>query len=159
MRAEFFTPKDRLFTTLGDLQAALDGWVAEYNTARPHQSCGGRPPIERFALAGRSVAAGTAAAAEPPPEPAPGRRDGKRPAGVSRWVNAAGKISLGGFSYHAGATYAGEPVEVIVSGGLAGHPAPRRGGGHPRAAAARRPGRPCAAGPGGPQDPGRHRRA
>ena len=118
MRAEFFTPKDRLFTTLGDLQAALDGWVAEYNTARPHQSCGGRPPIERFALADRSVAADTAAAVEPPPEPAPGRRDGKRPAGVSRWVNAAGKISLGGFSYHVGATYAGEPVEVIVSGGL-----------------------------------------
>jgi hypothetical protein len=38
--------------------------------------------------------------------------------GVSRWVNARGKISLAGFSYHAGASYAGEPVEVIASGGL-----------------------------------------
>ena len=34
-------------------------------------------------------------------------------------MNAAGKISLGGFSYHAGATYAGEPVEVVAAGGLA----------------------------------------
>jgi hypothetical protein len=33
-------------------------------------------------------------------------------------VNAAGKISLAGFSYAVGATYAGEPVEVVVAGGL-----------------------------------------
>jgi hypothetical protein len=33
-------------------------------------------------------------------------------------VNAAGKISLARFSYNVGATYAGEPVEVVVSGGL-----------------------------------------
>jgi hypothetical protein len=46
------------------------------------------------------------------------RAAGKRPAGVSRWVNAAGKISLAGFSYTVGATYAGEPVEVVTSGGL-----------------------------------------
>src|ERR1700757_1577888 len=41
MRAEFFTPKDGTFATIPELQAALDAWVAEYNTARPHQSCGG----------------------------------------------------------------------------------------------------------------------
>ena len=35
-----------------------------------------------------------------------------------RWVNANGKISLAGFSCNVGATYAGEPVEVIVAGGL-----------------------------------------
>ncbi len=115
MRAEFFTPKDGLFATIGELQEALDAWVAEYNTARPHQSCGGRPPAERFRLALQSVAPGgsgastTAAAAPARPE---------RPAGVSRWVNAAGKISLGGFSYRAGGSYAGEPVEVVVAGGL-----------------------------------------
>ena len=55
MRAEFFTPKDGSFTTVVELQAAVDGWVSEYNTARPHQSCGGRPPIERFWLADRSI--------------------------------------------------------------------------------------------------------
>ena len=44
MRVEFFTPNDYKFVTVAELQAALDAWVAEYNTARPHQSCGGRPP-------------------------------------------------------------------------------------------------------------------
>jgi transposase InsO family protein len=117
MRAEFFTPKDRAFATIAELQDALDAWVGEYNTARPHQSCGGRPPIERFRLANRTLAADTTAAAGPPP-PAAAQVAGKRPAGVSRWVNAAGKISLAGFSYHVGATYAGEPVEVVVAGGL-----------------------------------------
>ena len=54
MRAEFFTDHQREFATIGQLQAALDAWVVEYNTERPHQSCGGRPPAERFALAERS---------------------------------------------------------------------------------------------------------
>jgi transposase InsO family protein len=115
MRAEFFAGADRMFATIAQLQDALDKWVAEYNTARPHQSCGGRPPAERFALADRSVTADdSAAAAVPAPRPAAGRR----PAGVSRWVNAHGKISLAGFSYAVGATYAGEPVEVVTAGGL-----------------------------------------
>jgi transposase InsO family protein len=118
MRTEFFTPNDRVFATIAELQAALDAWVGEYNTARPHQSCGRRPPIERFRLAGRSLTADTTAAAGPPPLPAPAQVAGKRPAGVSRWVNAAGKISLAGFSYAVGATYAGEPVEVVVADGL-----------------------------------------
>jgi hypothetical protein len=33
-------------------------------------------------------------------------------------VNAHGKISLAGFSYAVGTTYAGEPVEFVVAGGL-----------------------------------------
>jgi transposase InsO family protein len=118
MRAEFFTRTDRVFAAPGDLQDALDAWVSEYNTARPHQSCGGRPPIERFRLASRSLAADDTAATQPAPAPAPGPVPAKRPAGVSRWVNAAGKISLAGFTYTVGATYAGEPVEVVVAGGL-----------------------------------------
>jgi transposase InsO family protein len=118
MRAEFFTRTDRLFQAPGDLQDALDAWVAEYNTARPHQSCGGHPPAERFRLADRSLAADDTAAAEQAPARAPAAAAGKRPAGVSRWVNAAGKISLAGFTYAVGATYAGEPVEVVTAGGL-----------------------------------------
>ena len=120
MRAEFFTPKDRLFAAIGDLQEALDAWVSEYNTARPHQSCGGLPPAERFALADRSVTADTAAAAGPASPLPPSGSAARRPAGVSRWVNAHGKISLAGFAYHVGATYAGEPVEAVTSSGLAG---------------------------------------
>jgi transposase InsO family protein len=117
MRAEFFTPHDRTFATIPELQAALDAWVVEYNTARPHQSCGGHPPAERFALAERPVAADDTAAAEPAVRAA-AQETGKRPAGVSRWVNAHGKISLAGFSYYVGASYAGEPVEAVVTGGL-----------------------------------------
>ncbi len=33
-------------------------------------------------------------------------------------MNARGKVSLAGFAYHVGATYADEPVEVVVAGGL-----------------------------------------
>jgi hypothetical protein len=115
MRAEFFRAADGQYATLGELQAALDGWVTEYNTARPHQSCGGRPPIERFRLAGRNKAA-----IDPGPAPRPAMPAARkqRPAGVSRWVNAHGKISLAGFTCAAGASYAGEPVEAVVAGGL-----------------------------------------
>jgi transposase InsO family protein len=117
MRAEFFTPSDRKFATVPELQAALDGWVAEYNTARPHQSCGRRPPAERFRLADRSLTADTTAVTQSPAqEAAPGAA--KRPAGVSRWVSTAGKISLDRFTYHVGASYAGEPVEVVAAKGL-----------------------------------------
>jgi transposase InsO family protein len=116
MRTEFFTARDGMFATMEELQAALDSWVSEYNTTRPHQSCGGRPPAERFWLADRSISPDDSAAA---PVPAAAREAaGKRPAGVSRWVNAHGKISLAGFSYAVGATYAGEPVEVVAAAGL-----------------------------------------
>jgi transposase InsO family protein len=116
MRAEFFTPHDGTWVTIEQLQAALDAWVHEYNTARPHQSCGGRPPAERFALAGRSGIPDESSLTPAPPAAASAAA--RRPAGVSRWVNAHGKVSLAGFSYNVGATYAGEPVEVIVAGGL-----------------------------------------
>ena len=169
MRAEFFTPKDRAFATIAELQEALDAWVAEYNTARPHQSCGRRPPIERFPLADRSLTADTTAAAEPPP-PAAAPVAGKRPAGVSRWVNAAGKISLAGFSYNVGATYAGEPVEVVVARawwtsctpGWWSRPTPR-GSAPTRPAGCRGPGSPwrardATAGPDGDPAGQQHRR-
>ena len=119
MRAEFFTPNDGLFATIGELQAALDGWVSEYNTTRPHQSCGGRPPAGRFRLADRSITPDDSAIAPvPAPVTAPAGASAQRPPGLSRWVNAHGKISLAGFSYAVGASYAGEPAEVVVAGGL-----------------------------------------
>jgi Integrase core domain len=120
MRAEFFTLHDREFATVPGVQAALEAWVSEYNTARPHQSCGRRPLIERFRLAEASLAADDTATAEPAPVRAVSAVPGKRPAGVSRWVNAKGKISLAGFTCHVGASYAGEPAEVVVTKGLAG---------------------------------------
>lgn len=114
IRAEFLTEHDRRHGTVEQLQAAVDGWVVEYNTERPHQSCGGRPPVERFALAGHAILA-----VDEVPVPTPRRAVAAgRPAGVSRWVDGHGRISLAGFNYPVGSTFAGEPVEVVVTGGL-----------------------------------------
>jgi len=74
--------------------------------------------VERFRLADRSITPDDSAAAPQSPPAAPRPAKDRRPPGVSRWVNAHGKISLAGFSYHVGATYVGEPVEVVVAGGL-----------------------------------------
>jgi transposase InsO family protein len=42
-RSEFFADADRVFATIGELQAAQDGWAGHYNTERPHQSLAMRP--------------------------------------------------------------------------------------------------------------------
>jgi transposase InsO family protein len=101
MRAEFFTGIDRCFATIAELQAALDGWVVEYNTERPHQSCGGRPPAERFALAETSiVSAEVDDTVELAPIPRP--RDKGRatfrgePVGQLPWSDLVGRLCLCG---------------------------------------------------------------
>jgi transposase InsO family protein len=116
MRAEFVAGNDRVHESVESLQTALDGWVVVYNTERPHQSCGGRPPVERFALAARSLVAVDLGEDEAPRVAR--RTVAGRPGGVSRWVNGSGRISLAGFDYPVGASFAGEPVEVVVSAGL-----------------------------------------
>jgi len=99
-----------------EAQTALDAWVVAYNTIRPHQSVGGVPPVERFALA-RARLEATDIAEEVTDEDELGVVSA-RPPGVSRWVDQRGKISLAGFSYRVGPTYAGEPVEVVCQAGL-----------------------------------------
>jgi transposase InsO family protein len=47
LRAEFLT--GRVFATMAQAQAELDGWVAEYNHDRPHQSLSMQTPAARFA--------------------------------------------------------------------------------------------------------------
>ena len=49
LRREFLDGK--VFASIADAQAQLDGWVWHYNHERPHQSIGRVPPIERFQLA------------------------------------------------------------------------------------------------------------
>jgi transposase InsO family protein len=63
MRAEFLTRQDRMFAAVEELQAALDGRVTEYSTARPHQSCGARPP------GGSGSRTGPSPPASPPQHP------------------------------------------------------------------------------------------
>jgi transposase InsO family protein len=115
LRAEWARPNDRRFATLAEAQTSLDAWVGEYNTVRPHQALGGRAPIERFALAAKSL---TPVELDETVESAPVAVSSRRPAGVSRWVDHRGQISLAGFAYPVGATFAGEHVEVVVTGGL-----------------------------------------
>jgi transposase InsO family protein len=117
MRAEFLADQDRRHATMAELQAALDGWVAHYNTERPHQALGMRPPIDRFALAVSSVDAVTestllAPAERPVVEPA---RLITRVPGVQRWVDQHGLISLAGFRYRVPIVLAGEPVEAVAA--------------------------------------------
>jgi transposase InsO family protein len=115
MRKEFLLEHDRKHATIEEFQAALDAWVNEYNTDRPHQSLGDRPPQERFALANVRIPANESQEVEEPEEatvPAP------RPGGVNRWVDQRGSIGLGKFRYRVGASFAGESVEVVVRAGL-----------------------------------------
>jgi hypothetical protein len=115
LRAEFLKENDYRFETISELQAALDEWVVEYNTTRPHQSVGMRPPIERFRLADRTL---DAAEIEIEDHEVVQTASLERPPGVNRWVDQRGKISLGGFGYHAGPVFSGEAVEVVVRQGL-----------------------------------------
>jgi transposase InsO family protein len=115
LRAEFFGPNDYRFATIAEAQAALDVWVVEYNTLRPHQSVGDVPPVERFRLARARQEATDVAVTDD------NQLDvvvSVRPPGVSRWVDQRGKISLAGFTYRVGPTFAGEPVEVVCERGL-----------------------------------------
>jgi transposase InsO family protein len=112
MRECFFADNDYVHETIDDAQLALDLWVNDYNTTRPHQSLGDRPPAERFALAG-------VRAVDPDDDDDVEEvRSGPRPSGVSRWVDQRGSISVASQRYRVGPTFAGEPVEVVVQNGL-----------------------------------------
>jgi transposase InsO family protein len=112
MRREFFDRQ--LFDTIEQAQAALDAWVAHYNTARPHQGIGDRPPADRFALAPQAGVEVAEPAETSALEPA-------RPAGllaITRRVADSGRISLAGVRYLAGRWLAGELVQVALHDGL-----------------------------------------
>jgi transposase InsO family protein len=113
MRSDFLVDHDRVHATIEELQRALDEWVGEYNTQRPHQSLGDRPPAERFALAAPHRLADLEMPEVPDEIPV-----AERPPGVSRWVDQRGSIALGGLRYRVGPTFAGESVEVVVRSGL-----------------------------------------
>jgi transposase InsO family protein len=111
MKREFLDGK--VFETLEDAQAALDAWVEEYNTERPHQSLGDRPPVERFRLAAPDALQPVTVDSEPEPEPLP-----STPPRATRRVGSNGRISLAGFHYHVGRWLAGDVVEVVSRDGL-----------------------------------------
>ena len=113
LRAEFFRPNEGVFATIEEAQRALDEWVVHYNTVRPHQGAGMRPPAERFALAEpRQVEVVEAEAPSEKVTTVPFRPP------ISRRVDGAGRIRLEGSLYRAGRWLAGESVEVNVADGL-----------------------------------------
>jgi hypothetical protein len=121
MRAEFFADSDCVFATIGELQTALDGWVGRYNTERPHQSLGMRPPAERFALAAGpdlEIVEPVAEVAAQGQTHAGSQRADLRRAGVQRWVDQRGSIRLAGFGYRVPIVLAGEAVEAVVADNL-----------------------------------------
>jgi transposase InsO family protein len=120
MRAECFGDVDQVFATIAELQAAVDEWVHRYNTERPHQSLGMRPPAERFALAAAELDPAVIdpiAAVAAHSQAAVDRRD-LHHAGVQRWVSQHGSIRLAGFGYRVPIVLAGEPVQAVVADNL-----------------------------------------
>ena len=113
-RDEFLVENDAKHATIEEAQMALDAWVEKYNTERPHQSLGDRPPAERFALAAPRAPVDTTVELVEIDEPTAS----PRPPGISRWVDQRGSIGLNSFRYRVGPTFAGESVEVVVQGGL-----------------------------------------
>ncbi|NIA26402.1 MAG: transposase [Gammaproteobacteria bacterium] len=102
----------KVFESVEEAQHAIDGWVVEYNTERPHQGIGMVPPIRRFELAVSEpfeVITGDGQLSDPVPEMVVGDRR------VTRRVGAGGRISLANHPYHVGRWLAGETVDVEVT--------------------------------------------
>jgi hypothetical protein len=108
LRAEFLNGK--VFASIDDAQAQLDGWVHTYNHRRPHQSIGRVPPFERFRLA--------APTSGPVEVNEPDARVGPTEPVTTRRVSTTGTISFASASYKAGVWLAGQNVEVVCDGGL-----------------------------------------
>ena len=120
IRTEFLSEHDYQHATIAELQQALDAWVGYYNTERPHQALGMRPPIDRFRLAAPQLDPAVEAVLESALVPAeravvePTAQLVRLP-GVQRWVDQHGLISLGGFRYRVPIVLAGEPVEAVAA--------------------------------------------
>jgi len=120
IQAELLT--GRVFADLAQAQAAVDAWVVEYNTSRPHQALDMRTPAQRFthppavpspAVAGEVAAVSVAAGSDPPAASAVGPAVQAR-----RRVQANGTIRLGTHGLSVGRRLAGTEVVVRVSASL-----------------------------------------
>jgi transposase InsO family protein len=96
----------RAFPSLTVAQRAVDDWIVEYNTDRPHQSLGGCTPAERFAT--RAPDGGPALELSALAE----RRSGDD--WISRRVAANGIISVTSQPFSVGKHHAGDLVDVHV---------------------------------------------
>ena len=110
MRAEFLAGA-KPFASLKAAQGALDEWVTDYNTRRPHQSLNMDTPAQRFTPAitvGPEVVSSPAAAG-----PDRGGDDW-----ISRKVTTNGVVSVSWQQVSVGRHYAGARCDVHVDGDL-----------------------------------------
>jgi transposase InsO family protein len=110
MKKDFLAGKT--FESLDDAQSAIDGWVVEYNTARPHQGIGMVPPVRRFELAVAEPFQVIRSEDEPNLDSVEVVVEPRR---VTRKVGQGGRISLATFPYHVGRWLAGETVDVTIT--------------------------------------------
>ncbi|HUG07804.1 MAG TPA: IS481 family transposase [Acidimicrobiia bacterium] len=103
----------KTFESIEEAQMAIDGWVVEYNTVRPHQGIGMVPPIRRFDLADPQPF--EVVINEDPPAPDLADIVAVEPRRVTRKVGETGRISLASFRYHVGRWLAGETVDVAIT--------------------------------------------
>ena len=111
LRREFDTR--RVFSSLRSAQAALDAWVVDYNTTRPHQSVHDATPAERF----YAIAGNHEPVAQQPPAPVQLgalRSDRRGPGWVNRHVSANGVICVSWQQTCLGISHAGANVDVEV---------------------------------------------
>lgn len=98
LRSEFLT--GTVFPSFAAAQQALDGWVAGYNTDRPHQSLEMATPAERYGTGPKR-----------PPAQAPDRSGEQW---VSRKVSSVGTVSVSWQVVSVGKHRAGERCDVHV---------------------------------------------
>jgi transposase InsO family protein len=103
LRKEFLA--DRTFVSLGVAQAALDAWVTDYNTVRPHQALEMATPADRFRLA--PLAKDQASIPVDDAEDLRGQW-------VLRRVGSNGVASVDNQQFSAGNAFKGELVDVFV---------------------------------------------
>ena len=118
------------FADLAAAQAAIDGWVSQYNTTRPHQAIGMATPAERFSTtAARAeedllplrlpavIALAPIPAAEPEPEPGPAVPAAWQggPVEFDRVVPPSGNMEVLGKQFWLGTTRSGMTVTFWAS--------------------------------------------
>ncbi|UVO12594.1 IS481 family transposase [Mycobacterium sp. SVM_VP21] len=108
LRAEFLAG-GRPFVNLKAAQRALDEWVADYNTVRPHQGIAMATPAQRFT-------SGTVPVAPVDPPAIPGDRTGDD--WVSRRVTSNGVVCVAWQQVSVGVHHAGSRCDVHVDGDL-----------------------------------------
>jgi len=108
LRAEFLSTR-MPFTNLTVAQQALDEWVADYNTNRPHQALKMATPAERFHAGAPPTAPSNSTA---------GHRDRSGDDWVSRRVCANGIVCVSWQQVCIGRHYGGQRCDVHVDGEL-----------------------------------------